>query len=81
MSSQSDLDHKSSSCVSVVRLSVILISSQDPVPGHNSAGCLHSHDSRVSSLSKLKQGVSQTHCRPRPELDIDLIPDYLSPCD
>ena len=24
-------------------------------------------------------GVSQTHCRPRPELDIDLIPVHLSP--
>ena len=23
--------------------------------------------------------VSQTHCRPRPELDIDLIPAHLSP--
>ena len=23
--------------------------------------------------------VSQTHCRPRPELDIDLTPAYLSP--
>ena len=25
--------------------------------------------------------VSQTHWKPRPELDIDLIPDYLSPGD
>ena len=33
--------------------------------------------SRVTSA--LKRGVSQTHCRPRPELDIDLTPAYLSP--
>ena len=33
--------------------------------------------SRVTSA--LKRGVSQTHCRPRPELDIDLIPAHLSP--
>ena len=31
---------------------------------------------RVSSRSEI---VSQTHCRPRPELDIDLTPAYLSP--
>ena len=35
--------------------------------------------SRVTSA--LKGGVSQTHCRPRPELDIDLIPAHLSPGD
>ena len=28
-----------------------------------------------------KRGVSQTHSRPRPELDIDLIPTHLSPGD
>ena len=59
VSSQSDLNHKSSSCVSVVRLSVILISSQDSVQGHNSAVCLNSHDSRVPSLSKLNQIMSK----------------------
>ena len=31
------------------------------------------------SLIILMKSVSQTHCRPRPELDIDLIPAYLSP--
>ena len=28
-----------------------------------------------------KGSVSQTHCRQRPELDIDLTPAYLSPGD
>ena len=55
MSAQSDLTHKSKSCVSGVRLSVILISSLDSVQGHNSAGCLYSQDPSVSSLSKLNQ--------------------------
>ena len=35
-------------------------------------------DCRTTVHTSLIKGVSQTHCRPRPELDIDLIPDYLS---
>ena len=38
--------------------------------------------STAGALGKrLTVSVSQTHCRPRPELDIDLIPAHLSPGD
>ena len=53
VSSESDLYPQAGVlCMRVVRLSVIL--HQQPrlrVPGHNSVGCLHSHDSSLSSLS------------------------------
>ena len=37
---------------------MLRISSQDSVQGHSSVGCFISHDSRVSSLSKLQQEIS-----------------------
>ena len=58
-SSESDLYPQAGVlCMCVVRLSVILHQQSRLNQGRSSAGCLYSHDSRVSSLSKLNQVMS-----------------------